>query len=134
MPDTILSPEFYADSVEWLIDQIDKITDGITDRGPVQWAEEVRYLPQDATENPGLFSFNVTPYLREIVECAGKDHIAREVAVMKGVQVGYSTGVLENVLGYFIDEIGTAPCMWVTADAEMAKDRLESNIMPMIQQ
>lgn len=82
---------------------------------------------------PGYYRFAVSPYLREIVDCLGVDSPVREVSVMKGVQIGYTSGVTENAIGYFISHVKTAPLMFVTADAELAQLRLDSYILPMLQ-
>jgi phage terminase large subunit GpA-like protein len=82
---------------------------------------------------PGYYRFDVTPYLREIVDCMGAESPVREVSFMKGVQLAYTTGVLENTIGYVIDHVKSAPAMMVTADADLAKLRMESYITPMLQ-
>jgi phage terminase large subunit GpA-like protein len=100
---------------------------------PSAWAEAKRYLTPATTHLAGPFRFDVTPYLREIVDCLSVDSPVREVIVMKGVQLGVTVGVLENVLGYFIEHIKNAPCMMVTADSELAKLRVDQYITPMLQ-
>lgn len=100
---------------------------------PSLWAESYRYLPAQVTPMPGFYRFEVTPYLREIVDCMGVESPVREVTLMKGVQLAYTTGVLENVIGYAIAYLKTAPVMMVTADAELAKLRMEGFIQPMLQ-
>jgi phage terminase large subunit GpA-like protein len=79
---------------------------------------------------PGYYRFDVTPYLREIVDCMGVESPVREVSLMKGVQLAYTTDVLENTIGYAIDHVKSAPVMMVTADADLAKMRMESYITP----
>lgn len=100
---------------------------------PSEWAEKHRYLPPSVTALPGYFRFTVTPYLREIVDCFSVDSPIREVALMKGVQISATTGVLENVIGYNIAHVGTAPVMMVTADDDLAKLRMDSYVIPMLQ-
>lgn len=117
----------------WLREAVDAVTTDIEVMTPSQWAEEKRYLPASNTGLPGYYSYDVTPYIREIVDCLGIDSPIREVAVMKGVQLGLTTGALENFIGYAIEHVKTAPMMLVTADAELAKLRIESYITPMIQ-
>lgn len=90
-------------------------------------------MPAQVTPKPGYFRFDVTPYLKEIVDCMGAECPVREVSFMKGVQLAYTTGVLENTIGYCIDHVKSAPVMMVTADAELAKLRMESYITPMLQ-
>ncbi len=122
-----------AEQEAWLADQFALLTTELEVRSPSQWAEEKRYLPASNTSLPGFYSFDVTPYLREIVDCLGIDSPIREVALMKGVQIGGTVGVLENSIGYCIDHVKNAPVMLITADAELAKLRMESYITPMLQ-
>lgn len=117
----------------WVREIVAAVTTDIQVMTPSQWAEEKRYLPASNTGLPGYYSYDVTPYIREIVDCLSIDSPIREVAVMKGVQLGLTTGALENFIGYAIDHVKTAPVMLVTADAELAKLRMESYITPMIQ-
>lgn len=118
---------------EWLAQQLAGLTSHIEVLSPSQWAERRRYLPLGAAALAGPYRFRVTPYLREIVDCLSVDSPVRSLACMKGVQLGFTVGVLENGIGYFIDHVGTAPMMMITADAELAKLRLETSITPMLQ-
>lgn len=127
MRDEILSER------EWLARQFEGLTAALVSQSPSAWAEERRYLPQAASSLPGPFRFRVTPYLREIVDCLSVESPVREVTLMKGVQLGATSGVLENAIGYYIDRVATAPMMMVTADAELAKLRLDTSILPMLQ-
>lgn len=118
---------------EWLAQQFEALTAELNVIRPSQWAEENRYLPPSNTPLPGFYSFDVAPYIREIVDCLSVDSSVREVSLMKGVQICGTTGIIENFLGYAIAHVQNAPVMLVTADAELAKLRMESNITPMIQ-
>jgi len=117
----------------WLAEQFDGLTTEIRTLSPSQWAEQCRYLPPSVTALPGPFSWDVCPYLREVVDCFDVASPIREVALQKGAQICATVAVLENILGYTIAEVKTAPVMLVTADAELAKLRLEINIIPMLQ-
>lgn len=101
---------------------------------PSEWAERERYLPASVSSLPGPYRFAIAPYLKEPLDCLSVESPVREIAVMKGVQIGATVGILENAIGYCIAHIKTAPVMMVTADAELAKLRIESNIIPMLQQ
>ncbi len=120
------------DSHAWLVERFDELTDEIIILQPSEWAEQKRYLPPQVTPMPGYYSFDVTPFLREIVDCLSPHSPIREVNVMKGVQIGFTVGVLENFVGYLIDYVKNAPVMFLTADAELAHLRMESNVIPMI--
>lgn len=117
---------------EWLAAQFEQLTSEVSVLSPSQWAEQNRYLPPSVTPMPGLYGYDVTPYLREIVDCMDVECPIREVSMMKGAQICATTGVLENVVGYFIAQVQTEAVMLLTADAELAKLRIEQFITPMI--
>lgn len=98
---------------------------------PSEWSEKKRYLPASSTSLPGYYRFDVSPYMREIIDCMSPESSVRHVTIMKGVQIGATT-LLENTIGYYIDQVKTAPMMLVTADAELAKLRIESFVVPML--
>ncbi len=118
---------------EWLAKQFESLTTEMVVLTPSEWAESKRYLPPAVTAMPGYYRFDVAPYIKEIVDCLSVDSPIREVSVMKGVQLAFTVGVLENAIGYFIEHVKTAPMMLVTADAELAKLRMESYVTPMLQ-
>jgi phage terminase large subunit GpA-like protein len=123
---------FDVDQHEWLAGLFDALTTELVIVTPSEWAEKQRYLPAQLTPMPGPYRFDVTPYLKEIVDCIGIESPVREVSLMKGVQMAATVGILENGIGYFIEHVKTAPCMFVTADLEIAKLRMDTNITPMI--
>lgn len=118
---------------EWLNERVDLLTDEKITISVSEWAEKYRYLPPQVTPMPGFYNYDVAPYLREIADCFSVDSPVREFDLMKGAQIGATVGVFENAIGYFIHHVKTAPLMLLTADAELAKLRMESNITPMIQ-
>jgi phage terminase large subunit GpA-like protein len=120
--------------LDWLVEKIDSISDSVKCVSPSQWSEENRYLPPSVTPIPGYYSYDVAPYLREIVDCVDMNNEVREVNIMKGAQIGATVGVLENAIGYAMSYVKSAPVLMVTADAELAQYRMESYITPMIQQ
>lgn len=122
-----------AGQEDWLAAQFAALSDSLEILTPSVWASQRRYLPPSVTSMPGHYSFDVAPYLREIVDNLSVNSSVREVTVMKGAQIGATVGVLENAIGYFIDHVKVAPVMMVTADAGLAKLRLESNVIPMLQ-
>jgi phage terminase large subunit GpA-like protein len=122
-----------APDTAWLVAQLRKrLTTRIELMTPSEWAERKRYLPPSATSMPGFYRFDVAPYMREIIDCMSPESDVRHVTIMKGVQIGATT-LLENTIGYYIDVVKTAPMMLVTADSEIAKLRMESFVVPMLQ-
>lgn len=64
-----------------------------------EWAERYRELSNEESPLPGLFSLTHTPVLRPILQ-ACSDPAVRKVVVMKSAQLGYTVGVVVNVMGY----------------------------------
>lgn len=120
--------------MSWLAAEIDGLTDELKLLSPEEWAEENRYLPPSCSSIPGPYSYDVAPYLREIVNCLDVRSPVRKVVAMKGTQICATVGIAENAIGYFISQIKTAPIMFVTADQGLAQLRMEECITPMIEQ
>ena len=118
---------------EWIVAEVNDLTDHITRVKPTEFNEQYRYLPESVTSIPGYLRYDVNPFMREIVDCFDVDSPVREVNVKKGVQITYTTA-LESALLYFMGHVKTLPCMFMTADKELAKARIENNIIPMINQ
>lgn len=115
---------------DWLISEIDNLPDEIKHLTPSEYNEEHRYLPSSVTSIPGYIRYAVNPFMREIVDCFDIHNPVKEVSLMKGVQITYST-VLESGVLYYADHIGTLPMMYITADKELATARIENNFIPM---
>jgi len=126
-------PELNGIGADWLIDEAAAVVDSVVHVLPSNFNEEHRYLPASVTSIPGYIRYAVNPYMREIVDCFDIDSPVREVSVMKGVQITYST-LLESGVLYYAAHIGTLPMMYVTADKELAQARIENNFLPMFQQ
>ena len=118
---------------DWLRQEVDGLTEEMRHTTPAEYNESTRYLPASVTSKPGYIRYAVNPFMREIVDCFDIDSPIREVNVMKGVQITYST-VLESGVLYFADYIGTLPIMYMTADKELAAARIENNFLPMFNQ
>ena len=117
---------------DWLVDQAGKLTDKVTYVSPVDFNEENRYMPDSVTAFPGFIRFDLTPFLREIINCFDVRSPVREVTVKKGTQIGYTTA-LESLYFYAIGHVKGLPMMYVTLDREMSKSRIDNNFLPMLQ-
>jgi phage terminase large subunit GpA-like protein len=71
---------------------------------PSEWVEKNRVMTADVSPIPGKFSYKNSPYTREIIDCLAPDHPSRKIAVMKGAQIGFSTGVIEGGIGWIISQ------------------------------
>lgn len=123
--------EQWRSDVSFLRRQCARLTTATRELLPSEWSEKKRYLPASSTSIPGYYRFDVAPYWREVIDCMSPESSVRHVSIMKGVQIGATT-ILENTIGYYIDQVKTAPMMLVTADAELAKLRIEREIVPML--
>jgi phage terminase large subunit GpA-like protein len=75
----------------------------ISDLEPSVWFEQNMVMPRGSAF-PGPFSFDLTPYWREPLDCMSKTHPARKVSIMKGAQTGCSASVLTPAVGYTISQ------------------------------
>lgn len=117
---------------DWLLQTVDGMLDELKRIKPSVFCQDNRYLPSSVTSMPGPMSFDVNPYMVEILDCLDIDSPIREVNVLKGVQITFTTAVLECGLFYYILHVKTLPCMFMSADVDLAKIRVENNIIPML--
>lgn len=88
--------------IELLTDEIINETKiFVSDITPSKWYEQNMIMPRGSAF-PGPFSFDLTPYWKEPLDCAHKDHPAKEISIMKGAQLGGTAAVLNPVVGYTI--------------------------------
>jgi phage terminase large subunit GpA-like protein len=123
--------DIYEGDIDFLIEQIGKLTDSLNHEPPSEFVERVRYIPKGLTPFPGKFSFDKFPYFRKIVDCFNPLDPTKEVALMKGNQMGATTAVLETIILYNIMSDPKAQ-MCVTADAGLARTNVQTRIETMI--
>jgi len=115
----------------WLLNEIDSIVEKIDRLKPTTFNEANRYLPSSVTSIPGFLSYKINPFMIEIIDCFDIDSPVREMNLMKGVQITYTT-LLESIMLYYMVHVKTLPMMYMTADKELASARVENNIIPML--
>lgn len=86
-----------------------------------EWAENNRYLDSKASGRSGLFEFDNAPFCKEIADRFSQNDPTQEIAIMKGVQLGLTTSVIENVIGYSID-LDPCPMMFVFPNKDQAEE------------
>lgn len=92
------------DFANQLIEILEKSRHHISDVLPSVWCEQNRFMTPDVSPIPGKFSYDNSPYVREIVDCLAPDHPAQRIAMMKGAQIGVSTGLIEAGIGWIISQ------------------------------
>lgn len=98
---------------------------------PSEWCEQHRVMTSDVSPFPGKFSYDRTPYLREIVDCASPNHPAKIIAIMKGAQIGFSTGVIEAAIGWIISQ-NPGNILFLTGHSDLAEEAISQKIDQMI--
>jgi phage terminase large subunit GpA-like protein len=88
--------------INFLIEQFSKITCSFDYELPSEFVERVRSLTSDLTPFPGKFSFDRFPYFRKIIDLFHPSDPTREVILMKGNQLGGTTGIVDNIILYNI--------------------------------
>lgn len=86
---------------------------------PSEWYEKNMVMPRGSAF-PGPFSFDLTPFWREPLDCAAKDHPAKEVSIMKGAQLGGTVAVLNPIVGYTIAQ-NPGNTMFLTGHSELSQ-------------
>jgi phage terminase large subunit GpA-like protein len=98
---------------------------------PSEYNEKIRYLPKELSQKHGYIDYNYIPFFREILDNFSPLSPIREVALMKSVQIGATTSILEAVLAYFIGSC-PRPQLYVSADKELVKKSIEEKVERML--
>ena len=85
-----------------------------------QWADRHREL-RSGTNAPGPWRTNLTPYLREIMDCLSEHSPVRQVTFIKSSGVG-GTEAMNNWIGYIMHHLGNKDLLVVLPTLEL-RDR-----------
>lgn len=96
---------------------------------PSEWAEHCRVLSEHESSEPGRYSFDRTPYWRQVCDAAA-DPFVEEIVCLKGAQIGWSE-CCRNVFGYWVD-LDPGPTMVLMPDQKSAEDFKDERIDPLI--
>ena len=94
------------------------------------WADKYRVLSPESSAHPTQWETANVPYLREIMDAVGDPDIPFMV-VMKSSQVGFTEGVLNNAVGYYIDQ-DPSPIMLVQPSDGDAEKWSKMKLAPML--
>lgn len=95
------------------------------------WADRYRWLTTEGSAEPGLWSTDRTPYLREILQNLSPRSDYKKIVVAKGVQLGFTESGL-NCVGTYID-IDPCSILYVMPTIKMADGFSKERVMPMIE-
>jgi phage terminase large subunit GpA-like protein len=115
-----LDKEFRPLDVEFLLSENNKKPTRRPKGSIVDFVESRRLMPPDSPF-PGFYEVSKTPYIRDIANDMSPDSFVKEVSLMKGVQLGATTGLAENTIAYYIGECPTAIMFVSATDQNLAK-------------
>ncbi|GAB3755128.1 phage terminase large subunit family protein [Lysobacter olei] len=95
-----------------------------------EWADRHRMLTREGAAEPGLWSTDRTPYLREIMDVLSDEHPCKKAVLVKCTQVG-GTEVLNNFAGYIVHHT-PGPTMVVMPTEKLAQRWSKQRLAPMI--
>ena len=95
-----------------------------------EWADEHRFLPREASSEPGKFRTVRTPYLREPMQVMSDGHPSKMVVMVFGTQLG-KTETGNNFVGSVIHQT-PGPMMIVQPTVDMGKRWTRQRLDPMI--
>jgi len=117
--------------IQQLYDIVESGREKLSTLTPSEWAEARRMMSTDVTPFPGKFNYDRTPYLREVVDNLSPNSSAQMIAVMKGAQIGFSTGVIESGVGWIIEE-SPGNILFLSGHAELSEEAMNKKIDQMI--
>ena len=94
---------------------------------PSDYAEKNRMMTSDVSAWLGPFSYDRTPYYREIINCLSPEHPARVVGLMKGAQNGATSNLIENGICWIISE-QPGPILFMCGDKDLTKEVIEKRL------
>jgi phage terminase large subunit GpA-like protein len=101
-------------------------------RRPSEWVESTIILPDGVSRYKGKFSYNISPYAREIVDRIASDDPTRVVSIMKCAQIGLTQGLIIPGMAYVISE-DAYPMLFMAGDKDLAKTSIRERFDPIIQ-
>ncbi|MCK4883806.1 MAG: phage terminase large subunit family protein [Candidatus Diapherotrites archaeon] len=96
----------------------------LSNEKPSEWAENNRVMTSEVSPFPGPFRFSRTPYLREVLDRMSPNDPAHTIVTMKGAQIGFSVGVIENAIGYIIAQ-SPGNILLLTGHSELSEESVE---------
>ncbi|HMI01619.1 MAG TPA: terminase gpA endonuclease subunit [Pedobacter sp.] len=96
-----------------------------------QWIEANIIIPDSTPVYPGPYSFDFTPYMREIVNHIHPSDPTRFVSIMKDGQSGFTTALVIGGILYLISEAPDG-ILFTAADIQLASKTIEERLDPVI--
>ena len=109
-------------NIQKLYGFIDSLNIQVLRQKPSEWAEQNRIVTS-GSNHKGRWSYDLTPYTRELVDRLSTDDPTRVIALMAGSQLGKSHGFVFNGIGYVIKNRPTN-ILLTCGDDDLTKDAM----------
>lgn len=113
----------YANWSAQLEDIVSRSSFRLSNIKPSEWVEKHRVMPPGSAFE-GRFSYDRTPYTREIVDHLSPDSPMKIIAIMKGAQIGFSAGVIEAGIPWIISQNPTHVLL-LTGHADLSEESIQ---------
>lgn len=99
---------------------------------PSEWVEQTVFLTSAESRYAGFFSYDRSPYSREIIDNLSPFSDVEMMAIMKCVQSGFTAGVVVNIIAYIMSQ---NPCqvIFVSGSDQLVRDTVRDRLDPVIQ-
>lgn len=123
--------EFEISELDYIEREVERLPKGEIDVDIIEWAESKRSLPSELTNLPGPFKWSRVPHLIEPARELSPSSPTRRVIVCKGVQIGATTGLIENFIGYTVE---CDPCglMYAREEKDAAQNAMDLQVDTML--
>lgn len=99
---------------------------------PSEWIEKNIYLTSAESRYPGFFSYDRSPYTKEVVDCLSVNSDVECVAVIKCSQSGFTAGVVTTIIPYIISET-PSNILFLSGSETLVQDTVRDRLDPIIQ-
>lgn len=99
---------------------------------PSDWVEKTVFLTSAESRYAGFFSYDRSPYSKEIIDNLSPFSDVEMMAIMKCVQSGFTAGVVVNIIAYIMSQ---NPCqvIFVSGSDQLVRDTIRDRLDPVIQ-
>lgn len=124
--------DFTEAELDYIYSEINRLPQGSSVIDIVEWAMLSRVLPPELAYKSGPFDWAMVPHLIEPAMELSPSSPIRRVIVCKGVQIGATTGLIENFIGYTIEN---DPCglMYAREEKDAAKMAMDLQVDTMLE-
>jgi phage terminase large subunit GpA-like protein len=99
---------------------------------PSEWVEQTVYLTSAESHYSGFFSYDVSPYSREIIDNLSPSSDVEMMGIMKCAQSGFTAGVVVNIIAYIISQ-NQCQVIFVSGSDQLVRDTIRDRLDPVIQ-